>query len=225
MKDINRAIRFASLAASVILLGTATAGAQDRERRFFEEPKQDAAPAERGPGAATLNCTGPITKVVDVSYEGVKTTSALYGSSPGGGQGGQFDKTPVLTTKVTLAQGTCLNAHLSVIVGNGQLYGRSRMALFQVTVTPTSFSGPPVHVVGQYHFPFGVTPMSPAVAIEAERDVDMLSANFFQRVGGGPHEVPPGTYQVDVWWAGAPPGSAVPTGAIGMAFVLKLYLR
>jgi hypothetical protein len=67
--------------------------------------------------------------------------------------------------------------------------------------------------------------MSPAVAIEAERDVDMLSANFFQKVGGGPHEVPPGTYQVDVWWAGAPPGSAVPTGAIGMAFVLKLYLR
>ena len=222
MKHTYRAIRLAGLAASVVLLGTATAGAQDRERRFFEEPKQDAAPAG---GPAPLACTGPISKVVDVAYEGVKTTSAVFGPGLGGGQGGYFDKTPVLSTKVTLAQGTCLNALFSAIVGNGQLYGHSRMALFQVTVTPTSFSGPPVHVVGQYHFPFGVTPMSPAVAIESERDVDMIAANFFQKVGTGPREVPPGTYRVDVWWAGAPPGSAVPTGVLAMAFALKLFLR
>jgi len=222
MKDIFRATRFAGLAASVILLGTATAGAQDRERRFFEEPKQDAAPAARERRPLALSCSGPITKVIDVAYEDLKTTSAVYGSGPGGGEGGQFDKTPVLSTKVTLAKETCLDAHLSVIVGSGQLYGRSRMALFQVTLTDAKG---PRHMVGHYETPFGVSPMSPAVAIESERDVDMLSANFFQKVGGGPHEVPPGTYQVDVWWAGAPPGSAVPTGAIGMAFVLKLYLR
>jgi hypothetical protein len=60
--------------------------------------------------------------------------------------------------------------------------------------------------------------------LEAEHDVDMFAANFFQRVGTGPHEVPPGNYNVDVFWAGAPPG-VTPSGAIGAAFVLKLYLR
>jgi hypothetical protein len=222
MKHTYRAIRWAGLAASVILLGAASAGAQERERRFFEEPKQGAAPAKPA-GPVILECTGPITKVIDVAYEDVKTTSVVYGSNPGGGEGKQFDQTPVLSTKVTLAKGTCLNAHLSAIVGSGQLYGRSRMALFQVTLTSATVG--PQHMVGHYEHPFGVTPSSPAVAIESERDVDMLAANFFQKVGTGPHEVPPGNYRVDVWWAGAPPGSAVPTGAIGWAFVLKLYLR
>jgi hypothetical protein len=96
------------------------------------------------------------------------------------------------------------------------------MTLFQVTVTPAGGGGPRA-MVGHYPTPFGVP--SPAVALESERDVDMLGANFFQRVGTGPHEVPPGTYSVDVWWAGAPPGPATPTGVIGAAFVLKLYLR
>lgn len=218
MKHTYRAIRLAGLAASVVLLGTATAGAQDRERRFFEEPKQDAAPAG---GPAPLACTGPISKVVDVAYEGVKTTSAVFGPGLGGGQGGYFDKTPVLSTKVTLAQGTCLNALFSAIVGNGQLYGHSRMALFQVTVTGTTVG--PIAIVPHYPTPFGMP--SPAVAIESERDVDMIAANFFQKVGTGPREVPPGTYRVDVWWAGAPPGSAVPTGVLAMAFALKLFLR
>ena len=159
--------------------------------------------------------------MLDVAYEGFKATSAVFGSNPGGGEGGQFDKTPVLSTKVELDKETCLDAHLSVIVGNGQLYGRSRMALFQVTLTGAN--GGPRHMVGHYETPFGRP--SPAVAIEAERDVDMLAANFFQRVGDQKHDVPPGSYRVDVWWAGAPPGSAVPSGAFGGAFVLKLYLR
>jgi len=70
-----------------------------------------------------------------------------------------------------------------------------------------------------------LTPASPAVALEAERDVDMYASNFFQRVGTGPHEVPPGAYRLDVWWAGGPWFSPPPGGAIAMAFVLKLYLR
>jgi hypothetical protein len=86
--------------------------------------------------------------VIDVGYEGVKTTTAVYGTNPGGGEGGQFDKTPVLSTKVELGENACLNAHLSAIVGSKQTY---------------------------------------------------------------------------VWWAGAPPNA--PGGAIGAAFVLKLYTR
>lgn len=218
MKPAGHVSLLASFAALVVA-GTLN-GASAQERRFIEEPQQEV-PSAAAP--KPLACTGPITKVIDVADESLKLTSALYGSTPGGGEGGQFDKTPVLSAKVTLTQGACLNAHLSVIVGNGQLYGRSRMALFQVTLTRPGTG--PRHMVGHYERPFGVTPMSPAVAIEAERDVDMLAAHFFQKVGTGQHEVPPGTYNVDVWWAGAPPGSPPPTGAIGTAFVLKLYLR
>jgi hypothetical protein len=96
----------------------------------------------------------------------------------------------------------------------------SNLTLFQVTLSRMP-NGPPRHVVGHYETPYGIP--SPAVALEAERDVDMFAANFFQRVGSGPHEGPPGTYRVDVWWAGAPPGA--PGGAIGAAFVLKLYMK
>ena len=71
---------------------------------------------------------------------------------------------------------------------------------------------------GHYETPYGI--YGPAVAIEAERDVDTFGSNFFQTVGTGPHDVPPGVYYVDVWWAGGP---ATPGGAIGAAFVLKLY--
>jgi hypothetical protein len=115
-----------------------------------------------------------------------------------------------------------LDAHLSAIVGNGRLYRVAPMALFQVTLTFLPPTNPPLagprHMVGHFEHPFGTT--SPAVALEAENDVDMFAANFFQRVGSGPHEVRPGTYRVDVWWAGAGPG-----GAIGAGFVLKLYQR
>ncbi len=223
MKTKPRAI-IAALASSVILLGAA-AGANAQERRFFQEAPKPGAAKDRanteGPEAPILGCSGAITKVLDVAYEGFKATSAVFGSNPGGGEGGQFDKTPVLSTKVELDKETCLDAHLSVIVGNGRLYGRSPMALFQVTLTGAN--GGPRHMVGHYETPFGRP--SPAVAIEAERDVDMLAANFFQRVGDQKHDVPPGSYRVDVWWAGAPPGAVVPSGAFGGAFVLKLYLR
>jgi len=72
--------------------------------------------------------------------------------------------------------------------------------------------------VGHYETPYGV--YAPAVAIEAERDVDTFSSNFFARIGTLPGDVPPGPYRVDVWWAGGPIGGG---GAIGAAFVLKLY--
>jgi hypothetical protein len=167
-----------------------------------------------------LGCTGPISRVIDVAYEGVKTTLVVFGNGAGGGEGGQFDKTPVLSTKVELVEGMCLDAHFSALVGSGQTYSGSSLALFQVTLT-----GPagPRHMVGHYETPYGIA--SPAVALEAERDVDMIGANFFQRVGRGPHEIAPGSYRVDVWWAGAPPPPVGPGGAIGAAFVLKLYTR
>jgi len=170
---------------------------------------------------APLGCRGPVGSVIDVGYEGVKFTSALYGASPGGGDGGEFDRIPVLSTKVSLKQGDCLNAHLSAIVGGKPTYGVSRMAFFQVTLTPIG-GVIPTDIVGHYDTPFGIP--SPAVALEAEKDVDMYASNFFQKVGTGPHEVPPGLYTVDVWWAGGPWFEG-PGGAIGAGFVLKLYTR
>jgi len=231
MKHNRHAIWFISFLALIILLTTAVA-ANAQERSTFSKEEVEAAKkadqeARRGPApqataAAVLVCKGPITQVLDVGYEGVKFTSAVYGTSPGGGEGGQFDKTPVLSTRVNLAQGNCLDAHVSAIVGS-KIYGVSNLALFQVTltrITPLPIIGP-VHMPGHYETPYGHIPKSPAVALEAERDVDMYASNFFQKVGKGPHEVPPGAYRVDVWWAGAPN----PGGAIGAAFVLKLYLR
>ncbi len=77
-----------------------------------------------------------------------------------------------------------------------------------------------MHMVGHYERPYGQ--YGPAVAMEAERDVDMISANFFQRVGDMPGEVPGGQYRVDVWWSGGPVSGG---GALAMDFVLKLYQR
>jgi hypothetical protein len=233
MKHTRNAIWLISLVAFIVLLGTANGvNAQEpQERQSFpkeeverarKEEQDQARKAAPLPIPGVLGCRGPITQAIDVGFEGLKFTSAVYGTSPGGGEGGQFDKTPVLSTNVTLNAHVCLDAHLSAIVGSRQTYGVSNLTLFQVTLTRTipPIIGP-VHMVGHYHTPYGHLPASPAVALEAERDVDMYASNFFQRVGTGPHEVPPGTYRVDVWWAGAPN----PGGAIGAAFVLKLYLR
>jgi hypothetical protein len=213
------------VALTVLLIPENGVKAQEpQERQTFSKAELDrarsAAPQDAAP--AVLRCTGPITQVIDIGNENLRFTPANYFTSPGGGEGGRFDKTPVLSTKVSLAPGTCLDAHLSAIVGNGRLYGVSPMALFQVTLTFLPTTNPPLagprHMVGHFERPFGTS--SPAVALEAERDVDMFAANFFQKVGSGPHEVRPGTYRVDVWWAGAGPG-----GAIGAGFVLKLYMR
>ena len=228
MKHTRNAIWFMSMVAFIVLLSTANGvkAQEPKERQSFpkeeverarKEDQEQARTAAPLPMPAVLGCRGPITQVNDVAFEGVKFTSAIFGASPGGGQGGQFDKRPVLSTKVTLGQGVCLDAHLSAIVGSKVSYGVSRMTFFQVTLTPVK--GGPLHLVGHYETPFGLP--APTVALEAERDVDMYASNFFQKVGYGPHEVPPGTYRVDVWWSGGPD----PGGAIGAAFVLKLYLR
>ncbi|HEX6087249.1 MAG TPA: hypothetical protein VF266_22150 [Thermoanaerobaculia bacterium] len=164
------------------------------------------------------SCRGAVSLVTDVGFEGVKTTAHNFSNATGGGESNRFDKTPVLTTKVELRDG-CLNAHLSALVGSAQTYGVSPVTLFQVTLTPTWILVPPTrHMYGHYETPYGI--YGPAVAIEAEGDVDELSANFFQRVGTDPTAIPPGTYEVNVWWAGGP---TAPGGAIGAAFVLKLY--
>ena len=162
-------------------------------------------------------CRGAVTLVQDVGFEGIQTTAANFGAPAGGGESGRFDKTPVLSTKVDLREG-CLNAHFSAIVGSAQTYGGvSPLTMFQVTLTP-SWGGPPQHMYGHFETPYGI--YGPAVAVEAENDVDTFGANFFQRIGDQPGDVKPGIYYVDVWWAGGPVGLG---GAIGAAFVLKLY--
>ena len=165
------------------------------------------------------HCRGTVSLVTDVGFEGVQTTAWNFGAVGGGGESGRFDPRPVLQTKVELKEG-CLNAHLSALVGSAQTYGTSPITLFQVTLSQAGgpVLGPPLHMYGHFETPWGI--YGPAVAIEAETDVDEIGANFFQRIGYGPGEVPPGVYVVDVWWAG---GLTGPGGAIGAAFVLKLY--
>ncbi len=202
------------------------ASAQQLEPQFYSKatPTPDAdGPELRVPHANAVNqCRGRIQQVVDVGFENVRTTAWNWSVVGGGGEGGRYDPVPLLTTTVTLVQGTCVNAHFSAIVGSRQTYGPafSALALFQVTLTPLIAGGLPQHMYGHYETPYGV--YAPAVAIEAERDVDTFGSNFFTQVGGAaPGSVPPGAYRVDVWWAGGPIGGG---GAIGAAFVLKLYL-
>lgn len=189
--------------------------ASAQEGGFLAKPKPDAKPLAFN-HKGVQNCRGGITKVQDIGDETWKTTPANFNVPAGGGEGGRFDKTPVLSLKVSLQAG-CLDAHFSAIVG-GKLYGSAPTTVFQVTLTPAA-GGPPRHMVGHYETPYGQN--APAIGIGAENDVDMVSANFFQRVGSNAGDVPPGTYIVDVWWAGA--GGA--GGAAGAAFVLKLYMQ
>ena len=112
--------------------------------------------------------------------------------------------------------GGCLNAHQSAMAGS-TLYGVSNMTLFQVSLAPAN-GGPLIPMLGHYPTPYGVP--APAVALSAEYDVDMLGANFYLPVGTAVGQIPPGSYRVNVWWAGGPTAAG---GAIGAAFVLKLY--
>lgn len=210
MKTV-RGILFASLLVAVPLF------AQVTDRGMLYQSSPGLAPGKLHDPTIQEGCRGAVTLVQDVGFEGVKTTAHNWSNNTGGGESGRYDKTPVLSTKVDLRSG-CLNAHLSALVGSAQTYGTSPITMFQVTLTDTSGVLPIRHMYGHYETPYGT--YGPAVAIEAERDVDQFSANFFQRIGSGPTDVPPGIYQVDVWWAGGPAGAG---GAIGAAFVLKLY--
>jgi hypothetical protein len=205
-----------AVALTVAMAAGSTLAAQ--ERGFYS--KQDAAAALHDP-QKPADCRGPVSFVTDAGYEGLKTTAHNWSNNTGGGESGRFDKTPVLTTRVKLSENTCLNAHFSALVGSQQMYGPgvSALTMFQVTLTPAG-GGAPQHMYGHYETPYGT--YGPAVAIEAERDVDTFGSNFFQRVGFDKGEVPPGDYTVDVWWSGGPVGGG---GAIGAAFVLKLYNR
>jgi len=221
----NRRVLIFNLFFAVGLLLVASGASAQISTSFFAP---ESTPLKAHPGLQTdvahnstiqQACRGPIALVGDAGYEGVKTTAFNWSSTLGGGDSGRFDPNPVLKTTVTLKDGTCLNAHFSAMVGSRQTYGLgvASITMFQVSLTPV-IGGPAQHMVGHYDTPYGV--YGPAVAIEAERDVDTFGSNFFQRVGFGPDDVPPGTYIVNVWWSGGPIGGG---GAIGAAFVLKLY--
>jgi hypothetical protein len=165
-----------------------------------------------------LPCTGRVKWAEDTTFENVQTTGWSYGPGGGGGIGGYFDATPVLSKTVDLTDG-CLNAHLSTMVGSSLTYGRSRITLFEVTLTSLS-TGAVVAMDGHYPTCYrGV----PCVALSAEYDVDMLGANFYKAVGKAPGQVPPGLYDIKVWWAGGPAFLGGGVGALGAAFVLKAY--
>lgn len=179
-------------------------------------PTQDSSKLVHDP-TRQEDCRGLVSLVQDIGFEGIKTTNHNFSDPTGGGESGRFDKTPVLSTKVELRAG-CLNAHFSAITGSAQMYGGSPITFYQVTLTPADGSSGPRHMYGHYETPYGI--YGPAVVIEAEGDVETIGANFFQRIGSGAHDVRPGIYSVDVWWSGGPAGAG---GAIGAAFVLKLY--
>jgi hypothetical protein len=165
--------------------------------------------------ATAETCSGSVKLVMDATNESVLTTSARFGASPGGGQGGQYDPNPVLTVKnVKLAKGECINAHVSALVGGAQTYGVASETMFQVALVPAGGTSP-VAMEGHYATPYGIN--SPGVATAAEPDVDMFAANFFQGADG---DIQPGTYNLNVYWAGAPGAG----GAIGAAFVAKVYI-
>ncbi len=220
------------VALSMMLGATGIASAQERpperptarpERPILSVPK----PAEPGarapapvPPSQAYRCAGPVSKVVDLAFEGVKTTTAVFGTSPGGGEGKEYDPIPIFTFTLALKAQTCLNAFLTAAVGGKPTYGfPSPLTFFQVTLTRIATGALPKHMIGHYETPYGIA--SPGTFIEGEREIEMFSANFFQPVGSGAHAVPAGNYRLDVWWAGAP-WFAGPGGAIGTAFVLKL---
>jgi hypothetical protein len=225
MKRSRCEICLIGLVALIGWLGTASGvNAQEKPLPFLSREQGSGVAGDSEAEAKHIpaqRCRGPITRVMDVGFEDVKTTSYNWSTTGGGGESGRYDKTPVLSTSVTLLPGSCLDAHFSAIVGSRQTYGSgvSSIAMFQVTLTPAT-GGLPQHMVGHYETPYGQ--YGPAVAIEAEHDVDTFSSNFFQRVGSGAGDVPPGTYKVDVWWSGGPVGGG---GAIGADFILKLYMR
>jgi len=197
--------------AAAALSTSGAAMAQSRDQFMSEnDPK--------GLAGVHPPCRGKVNQVLDTVYEGVKTTAWNFAAVGGGGESTRFDKTPVLSTKVTLQAG-CLNAHFSAMVGSRQTYTWvSALTMFQVTLTPST-GGAPMHMAGHYETPYGI--YGPAIAESAEYDVDMIASNFYQGIGTGPGLVPPGTYRVDVWWAGGPIGGG---GAIGADFALKLYM-
>ncbi len=222
MERFRRMPSLLNVLVLIVCCAATGAYAQKLESQFYslsQSPTLDAPSADIPHPAGGGTCRGANRLVGDVGFEGLKTTAWNFAAVGGGGEGGRFDPVPVLSTTVTLTQGTCLNAHLSAIVGSRQTYGPafSALTLFQVTLTPATGAAPQ-HMYGHYETPYGV--YAPAVAIEAERDVDTFGSNFFTRVGTAPGDVPPGVYRVDVWWAGGPVGGG---GALGAAFVLKLY--
>ncbi len=215
MKHNTSVSWFISMFALIVMLGMADA-VNAQEGPVLRE---DATKNIPHPNLAQ-RCTGTITSVVDIGTEGIRTTAFNWSNITGGGESGRFDPVPLLLTSVNLTAGTCLNAHLSAMVGSRQTYGPgvSALTMFQVSLTPPG--GAPQHMFGHLENPYGI--YGPSVILEAEKDVDMLGSNFFQRVGFAPGDVPPGIYRVDVWWSGGPIGGG---GAIGADFILKLYLK
>jgi hypothetical protein len=216
MPSIHYLAGCTSLALAALALAPSQASAQVNSKTFFAT-RAGAQMEEQAAATAALlqNCKGRPLLVNDVAFEGVRVTGWNFANVGGGGIGGRFDPAPVLSTTVSL-QGGCLNAHFSAMAGS-TMYGVSNMTLFELTLTPAA-GGAPIAMVGPYPTPYGVA--SPAVALSAEYDVDMLGANFFAPVGTAPGQVPPGVYRLNVWWAGGPMAAG---GAIGAAFVLKLY--
>ena len=72
MQSNNSIKWFAGLVALTALLGMAN-GANAQERRFFTDEANKEAP-KLPPASA---CNGPISQVIDVGDEGVKTTTAV----------------------------------------------------------------------------------------------------------------------------------------------------
>lgn len=224
MTHLKHAFSLLGMIGLIILMGTVrTVIAQVPEifskaeiEKAMAEGRDNARKPRLQAAALPLQCFGSISWVTSIAIEGLKSTPANISSPQGGGEGGRFDKNPLMSTTLRLEKGTCLDAHFSAMLFSSQaVAGVAPMTYFQVSLSRLENTLVPHHMVG--HIPFG----APFVPFEADRSFEMYASNFFQKVGNGPHEVPPGSYRVDVWWAGA----GGPGGTLGAAFVLQLYQR
>jgi hypothetical protein len=72
-----------------------------QEGGFFSRPREGVKDLEFR-HRELQSCRGPINRVLDVAGESWKSTRANCNVPAGGGEGGRFDKTPVLSTKITV---------------------------------------------------------------------------------------------------------------------------
>jgi len=115
--------------------------------------------------------TSPSAKITTVSDPGVHTTTVDFPA---------FEPVPLLTMNFTIAgtAASCVAAHFSVMQGAEDTYGRRLWTMYRVEIDGVPMQG---------HFPLFSGPLT--VGHTADQDLDMVSYNFWQRIGPGAHTI------------------------------------
>jgi len=121
---------------------------------------------------AQIACpVSPAAKITAVSDSAVRTTTTDFPA---------FDPVPLLTTNFTIAgtAASCVAAHFSVMQGAQATYGRRLWTMYRVEI-----DGVPM----QAHYSLFGGPL--AVGHTATGDLNMVSYDFWQRIGPGAHTI------------------------------------